>query len=55
MLLPLEYSVYPNYGAPKLHQLPQYFVERAVRVAEAPVVRRISNGLQKALDRVKGA
>jgi hypothetical protein len=55
VLLPLEYSSYVNYGVPSRHMLASRFVERARDIAQAAIGRRISAGLQRALDRVKGA
>ena len=55
VMLPLEYTSYVNYGVPSHNMLPTRFVERARDIVTPAVTRRLQDGLQKVLDRVRGA
>lgn len=54
-MLPLVYTGVQNYGWPAHNIEGKRFVERARDVVQERIVRRLDDGLQKVLDRVRGA
>lgn len=55
VLLPLVYSGVQNYGWPAHNIEGQRFVERARDIAQRRITQRLTDGLQRVLDRVRGA
>jgi hypothetical protein len=54
-MLPKRYTGVQNYGWVKHNIKALRFVERARTVVQAEVTRRLDTGIQKVLDRVRGA
>jgi hypothetical protein len=54
-MLPLRYSGVQNYGWLRHGIAALRFVEKARSIVQAEVARRLDTGVQKVLDRVRGA
>jgi hypothetical protein len=54
-MLPLVYTGVQNYGWPAHGIEGKRFVERARDIVQVRIVRRLDDGIQKVLDRVRGA
>lgn len=55
VLLPLVYSGVQNYGWPARGIKARRFVEKARDNAQRKITQRLTDGLQRVLDRVRGA
>lgn len=55
VMLPLVYTGVQNYGWPAHNIKGKRFVERARDLVQERITRRLDDGLQKVLDRVRGA
>lgn len=55
VMLPLRYTGVQNYGWPAHGIEGKRFVERARTVVQRQVTQRLATGIQKVLDRVRGA
>jgi hypothetical protein len=55
VMLPKEYTGTINYGYPARGIEGRRFVERARDIVRVQITRRLDDGLQKVLNRVKGA